>query len=613
MDTSHPSVPVGDTPAGDIESAGLPPDPVGDNPTWTTSRKLVAGVTALTSVTSATLFYAGPQDLKTTVWMTGTALMLVLMYVGIFKFRRAALRPWLLIAVGLTSAYMGMFLMMYGGNFGLSFGTPSLLDALSLANYPLATIGALILLSRLHVRTGMHALLETVTLTIAGGLLIWVFVGVRSTEAATTSTAATIVAGLYPMGNVLLLAIIAAVTVRMKERPGGMILLTLGFLGNLAADLISAHQRVEGTYAPGGWVDFGWLLCFMGLSIAPCWPDRGVSFAESLDVDRGQVTPGRLGLLLAALFAVPAILLGQLVSSDDVSKTIATIGTVVVFGLALLRIALYNRDLRINERELRLANGRIEQADQDKQMLLWRLNQAVEDERTRIAAEIHDRPVQRLAAVGYQVEMATIALAANDTDKAVEICDDVADELSNQLSALRRLMVDIRPPVLDERGLIGALSDAGLKFMSENQSTKVAVTGGDVRLGSETETILYRIGQEALTNIAKHADATEVSIDVVADDNHLNMQIVDNGRGFDANHTESFVREGHYGLAGMSERIAMVSGTVDLQTSPGAGTTLRFSVPRTPSPGATRTQAATAEAATAAVRSNQPLATTGAN
>jgi len=579
-------------------------------PTWTTSQKVVASVTALTSITSATLFYAGPADMKMTVWMSGTAIMLVLMYVGILLFRRSSLRPWLLIALGLTSAYFGMFFMMYGAKFGLEFGSPGVLDALSLANYPLATIGALIMLSRLHVRTGMHALLETITLTIAGGLLIWVFVGVRATQAATSSTAASIVAALYPMGNVLLLAILAAVAVRLKERPGGMILLSLGFFGNLAADLISSYQRVEGTYQPGGWVDFGWLLCFMGLSIAPSWPDRGTKLAESLDVDKGQVTPGRLAVLLIALFAGPAILIGQLVSTDDASQTLSTVGTVVVFGLALVRIALYNRDLRINERELVAAHHRLEQADDDKQKLLWRLNQAVEEERTRIAAEIHDRPVQRLAAVGYQVEMATIALATNDTDKAAEICDDVADELSNQLTALRRLMVDIRPPVLDERGLTGALSDAGLTFMADNDGSKVTVEGEDIRLESQTETILYRIAQEALTNIAKHADATEVNVNVSATDTEVTMRIADDGCGFDTNQADRFVREGHYGLAGMSERVAMVRGAVALDSAPGAGTTLTFTVPRsTATTGATNPSggAATAEAAT------NTLATTGAN
>ena len=581
MDSRHASGPGG-TPATSDPEPDMGTD---DTPSWTPMHRLIAGITALTSVVSATLFYAGPADMKMTVWMTGTGLMLALMFIGILLFRREALKPWLLIATGLTSAYMGMFFMMYGENFGLSFGNPSVLDALSLANYPLATIGALILLSRLHVRTGMHALLETVTLTVAGGLLIWVFVGVRTTEAAVGSTAATIVAGLYPMGNVLLLAILAAVAVRMKERPGGMILLTLGFFGNLAADLISSWQRVEGTYAPGGWVDFGWLLCFMGLSIAPSWPDRGTTLADTLDVDRGQVTPGRMAILLAALFAVPAILIGQLVSADDISKTVATVGTVVVFGLALLRIALYNRDLRINERALTEAKDRIWQADEDKQMLLWRLNRAVEEERTRIAAEIHDRPVQRLAAVGYQVEMATIALATNDNDKAAEICDDVADELSNQLTALRRLMVDIRPPVLDERGLTGALSDAGLTFMADHEEVTVTVEGGDVRLDSEVETILYRIGQEALTNIAKHADASEVSIDIATTDDRLTMRIADNGRGFDPSLSETFVRDGHFGLAGMSERIAMVGGEVDLDSSPGSGTTLAFSVPYTPTSG----------------------------
>lgn len=546
---------------------------------WTRRHKLVAGLTAATSLISAALFYAGPTQHKTTVWMSGTAIMLALMYVGVFLFRRASIKPWLFVVGGLTSAYFGMFFMMYGHWFGLSFGQPSVLDALSLANYPLAAIGAFIMLGRLHVRTGINAIVETITLTLAGGLLIWVFVGVRATEAADSALINRLVAGAYPMGNVLLLAILAAVAVRLKERPGAMILLSFGFAGNLAADLISSFQRLEGTYQPGGWVDFGWLLCFAGLSMAPAWPDtESSSVRESVDVDNGQVTPGRLAIMLAALFAGPAILVGRLATGADVPDTVATIGTVVVFAMALVRIALYNRELRISQDALRTANSELAQADRDKQQLLWRINRAVEEERSRIAAEIHDRPVQELAAVGYQVELATIALMTNDVERASEICDEVADGLSEQLTALRQLMVEIRPPVLDERGLLGALADAGMKFERSN-GVKVCVDGDDARIEQEAETVLYRVAQESLTNIAKHADAEEVSISVETSQDLLSMTVSDDGVGFDTDDLDKMVADGHYGLAGMGERMSMLGGRIDVTSSPGSGTTLTFTMP----------------------------------
>ena len=277
---------------------------------WTSRHRLVAGLTALAGVVGATLFYTNSGPVKADIFMTSTGVMLALMYVGIALFRRDHLRPWLFVAAGLTSAYVAMFLMNYGSWFGLSFGAPSVLDALMLANYPLATFGAILMLARHHRRTGLHALLETVTLTIAGGLLIFVFVGVRATESA-IGTAASVVAALYPLGNVLLLAVLVSVVVRLRERAGGIALVALGFAGNLAADLISSWQKLAGTYEPGGWVDFGYLLCFIGISAAPAWPEQRTRLADNIDVDEGQVTPGRMAILLFALLSAPVILVAQ--------------------------------------------------------------------------------------------------------------------------------------------------------------------------------------------------------------------------------------------------------------------------------------------------------------
>lgn len=546
---------------------------------WSAAHLAVAGLTATVGVVGALLFYTAGPETKSTIWMTSTGIMLALMYVGIVVFRRAEMRPWLTVAVGLTSAYLAMFLMNYGSWFGLSFGAPSILDGLMLANYPLALTGGILMLSRHDVRTGLHTLLETITLTVAGGLLIFVFVGVRAFEAAPTTTAA-VVAAMYPLGNVMLLAVLVAVIVRLKERSGGMLLIALGFAGNLAADLISSWQRSEGTYQPGGWVDFGWLLCFIGLSMAPSWPESRVGgLAETLDHDAGQVTAGRMGILLFALLSAPIVLIGQQLRGADTSETIATVGTVVVLALALARIALYNQDLRRNEAALRTAHRALQDSERDKQSLLWRMNRAVEEERSRIAAEIHDRPVQQLAAVGYKVETMAIALMNGNADQASDLVDEVADELSDQLGALRNLMVEVRPPVLDERGFVGAIEDAGRHFVAQHPTVAVNVEGKDLRLDPETETVLYRVTQEALQNIGKHASPSLVTITVRADLTHLDLSVQDDGDGFDTDERHTFVRDGHYGLAGMSERIVMIGGELLVHSTPGVGTEIIARVP----------------------------------
>lgn len=550
---------------------------------WTPRHRLVGGLTALTGLVGAALFYTNTGPIKADIFMTSTGIMLSLMYVGIVLFRRDSLRPWLLVAAGLTSAYVAMFLMNYGSWFGLEFGQPSVLDALMLANYPLATFGAILLLARHHRRTGMHALLETITLTIAGGLLIFVFVGVRATESA-IGTSASIVAALYPLGNVLLLAVLVSVVVRLRERAGSIALVALGFAGNLAADLISSWQKLEGTYEPGGWVDFGYLLCFIGISAAPAWPEQHTRLADNLDVDEGQVTPGRMAILLFALLSAPVILVAQQIRGADATETVAIVGTVVVLALALARIALYHQDLRRQETALRAAHDELARSEQDKQALLWRLNTAVEEERKRIAADIHDRPVQKLAAIGYKIETVALALMTDDVDKASDLTEEVAEELSEQLVNLRNLMAEVRPPVLDERGLVGAIVDAGSSFELSHEGVTVIVTGEPADLEPDTETALYRVAQEALSNIGKHANAESVEISIRIIDAGIELEIRDDGDGFDTSERSGFVGDGHFGLAGMEERVAMLDGSMEVESTPGSGTSLTFRVPHAEQP-----------------------------
>ncbi len=146
---------------------------------------------------------------------------------------------------------------------------------------------------------------------------------------------------------------------------------------------------------------------------------------------------------------------------------------------------------------------------------------------------------------------------------------------------LRHLMSALRPPVLDNRGFAEALSEHAQRFEQEHGIAVDVGLGLQDRLSPELETILYRITQESLTNVAKHAKARHVSVTVdQQEDDTVRLRVRDDGVGFDAGNGPQLLREGHFGLAGMRERASLVGGTMEVGSLPGHGTTVEVRLPR---------------------------------
>jgi signal transduction histidine kinase len=142
--------------------------------------------------------------------------------------------------------------------------------------------------------------------------------------------------------------------------------------------------------------------------------------------------------------------------------------------------------------------------------------------------------------------------------------------VGSALDDVRRLTVELRPPALDDYGLAPAL-DRLRAVVSERSNMDIQLTVHlGVKLGPEQETALYRIVQEALTNIVKHAGATSVSIVIADTGSSVRALIEDDGRGFD----QTNVHEGALGLVGRRERVALLGGRLEVQSSPGDGTTV---------------------------------------
>jgi PAS domain S-box-containing protein len=221
----------------------------------------------------------------------------------------------------------------------------------------------------------------------------------------------------------------------------------------------------------------------------------------------------------------------------------------------------------------------LQEKDEDRTSLLRRTNSAIESERNRIARDLHDGPVQGVSAASLSLEASLLMIGAGDVDRGVDVLSKVRKELADEADALRALMSGLRPPVLEERGLMPALREAVTRFGIE-QAVEADLAGTLPRpLSADLETLAYRVVQEALTNAAKHARANHVVVSVETTATSLRVEVEDDGRGFDSAMTREFLRQGRVGLASMRERVELANGTFVIRSNPGRGTSIVATLP----------------------------------
>jgi signal transduction histidine kinase len=207
--------------------------------------------------------------------------------------------------------------------------------------------------------------------------------------------------------------------------------------------------------------------------------------------------------------------------------------------------------------------------------------QAQEDERRRIAREIHDSLGQMLTAIKFNVEILEDAADLQSDEDRRRIAD-IKSLLDNAMAEAREISYNLMPSVLVDFGLVPALQYLGEQFSKRNElSVKVHTTGVEGRLDSSIEVGLYRIAQEALHNVAKHADAREVSVQLIGDTETIRLVIEDDGKGFNVSRSErNSGKPRGMGLVGMRERAASFNGQFVLESRPGRGTEIIVEVPR---------------------------------
>lgn len=205
-----------------------------------------------------------------------------------------------------------------------------------------------------------------------------------------------------------------------------------------------------------------------------------------------------------------------------------------------------------------------------------RLVEAQERERSMVAADIHDGVLQQLGATAIRLELAQSRVEQRDFDTASTIIADGAKEIRSCARELRALLMELRPQVLDDNGLNAALSELGRHV----DGVEVHVTS-DVPedLGSEFAITIFRIVQEALTNIEKHARATRADVQVSMDGGQITIDISDDGVGYEGAVTGPSAEGSHLGLLGMRERAQMFGGSFSIAGASGGGTAIHATLP----------------------------------
>lgn len=257
--------------------------------------------------------------------------------------------------------------------------------------------------------------------------------------------------------------------------------------------------------------------------------------------------------------------------------------------LSLEEIQDWNRDLerRVRERTLELERsrqeiahlyGELQQKESVRTELLEKVISAQEEERKRIARELHDETSQALSALVFAAEAAS---------RQLENGASVRDKLERMraltlgtLEGVHRLTFDLRPTLLDDLGLSAALRWYAESRLGENGvRIHLELSGEERRLRPGVETAVYRAVQEAITNVAKHAEATNVSITLEFLERELVAEVEDDGRGFDGVAGDGRSGSRGMGLLGMRERMALVGGSLEIHTRRGAGTRVVIRVP----------------------------------
>lgn len=217
---------------------------------------------------------------------------------------------------------------------------------------------------------------------------------------------------------------------------------------------------------------------------------------------------------------------------------------------------------------------------QQRQMLGLRVIKAQEEERKRVAREIHDGPAQSMANLVLRAEICEKLMDKRPGEVRGELAS-LKEMVKDSLQDVRKIIFELRPMVLDDLGIIPALKRYISDFQAKNEiNVEFKVSSNiQVRMGDTLEIAVFRIIQEALNNVSKHAQADTVLVYLEQMESQVNLRVKDDGKGFDWNREMDLEKSDSYGLLGVRERVELLEGELKIITAPGEGTDIFVRIP----------------------------------
>lgn len=220
--------------------------------------------------------------------------------------------------------------------------------------------------------------------------------------------------------------------------------------------------------------------------------------------------------------------------------------------------------------------SRLEDNTQRMQQLSRQILQAQEEERRRLARELHDEAAQALTSLLVHLRLLERAHSPEEAQQRVQ---ELRILTAQALEEVRRVALDLRPTILDDLGLGPALAWRVDEFNKlDGMHATIVISGLEERLPREVELVFYRVGQEALSNVVRHAQAHAVVVTLQRVADQVTLEISDDGQGFDPTRIHGNNGQG-FGLLGMAERLGMINGRLTIEAAPGRGTRVGAQAP----------------------------------
>jgi len=224
---------------------------------------------------------------------------------------------------------------------------------------------------------------------------------------------------------------------------------------------------------------------------------------------------------------------------------------------------------------------RILESAKNRQLIGLKIILAQEEERRRMAREIHDGPAQSLANLVLRTEIAERMLDTKDLELVRSELVDLKSQIRSGLGEIRKIIFNLRPMALDDLGLVPTLRKFVQDFEERTSIRSVFETSGrEKRISTALEAAMFRLVQEAFNNSFKHAEASYMSLDIAYLEETIRMVIKDNGKGFHTDLAEAQAKKSaKFGLMGMKERVDLLMGEIEIDSAIGQGTTITIQVP----------------------------------